>query len=248
MSSTSEKGYAKMLGNFNSLISYCTGYGGKYMPSLKMLQVPQLQALHLNAQAQLAAVKRAEAANTILVNLRQHIYEPVKDRAKKVLYSLASSGADAKIIEDAKTINRKLQGTRLPKAKQAPAAEGAAAPKTISTAQLSYDSLLDNFKKLFQLVSVSPDYKPNEPELALAGLSSFINEMEDANQTAIDSSTALSNARINRNAVLFAEPDGLVPVADAVKVYLRSLFKVSAPEYKQVSKLQFSKGRQVNAS
>jgi hypothetical protein len=235
MSSTSEKGFAKMLGNFNSLISYCTGYGGKYVPSRKALQVPQLQALYQSAQGQLAAVKTAEAANAINVNQRQLVYEPVKDRAKKVLYSLASCGADVKIIDDAKTINRKVQGTRLPKAKQADAAEVPDESKTISTAQLSFDSLLDNFKKLVELVSAEPKYKPNEPELAIAGLTTFANEMQAANQTVIDSTTALSNARISRNTVLYAEPDSMVPVADAAKVYLRSVFKVSGPEYKQES-------------
>ena len=63
MSSTSEKGYPKMLGNFNSLISFCSGQGGKYMPVRKALQVPQLQVLYQSAQGQLAAVKAAEATN-----------------------------------------------------------------------------------------------------------------------------------------------------------------------------------------
>ena len=240
MSSTSEKGLAKTLGNFNSLIAYCTGYGSKYVPSRKALEVPQLQALYQSAQGQLATVKTAEATNAVNVNQRQLIFEPVKERAKKVLYSLASSGADVKIIDDAKTINRKVQGTRLPKAKQA---EGAPDPKTISTAQLSFDSLLDNFRKLVELVSAEPKYKPNEAELATAGLTGFIAAMQAANQGVIDSSTALSNARISRNTILYAEPDGMVPVADAVKVYLRSVFKVSSPEYKQVTKLQFPKGK-----
>ena len=114
-------------------------------------------------------------------------------------------------------------------------------PATISTSQQSFDSVLDNFDKLSQLVAAEPMYKPNEPELALTGLTTFIAAMEASNQAVIDSTTALSNALISRNKVLFAEPDGLVPIADAVKLYLRSIYKVSSPEYKQVSKLQFPK-------
>ena len=242
MSSTSEKGFAKMVGNFKSLISYCTGYGSKYVPSRKALEVPQLQALQQSVQNELAAVKNAETTDALEVNQRQMVFEPVKDRAKKVLYSLASSGTNVKIIDDAKTINRKIQGTRLPKPKKTPEASGAEDSKTISTSQLSFDSVLDNFEKLFTLVSAEPLYKPNEAELAVEGLTGFIAAMEASNQSVIDSTTAVSNARISRNKVLFAEPDGMVPVADAAKVYLRSVFKVSSPEYKQVSKLQFPKG------
>lgn len=241
MSSTSEKGLAKMLGNFNSLISACTGYGGKYVPGRKQLQLPQLQALHLNAKGQLTLVHTAAAADTKAVNERQLVFEPLKDRANQVVYSLASSEADAKIVEDAKTINRKIQGTRLPKPKKPADPQAGADPATISTSQQSFDSVLDNFDKLSQLVAAEPLYKPNEPELALTGLTTFIAAMEASNQAVIDSTTALSNALISRNKVLFAEPNGLVPIADAVKLYLRSIYKVSSPEYKQVSKLQFPK-------
>lgn len=241
MSSTSEKGLAKMLGNFNSLISACTGYGGKYVPGRKQLQLPQLQALHLNAKGQLTLVHTAAAADTKAVNERQLVFEPLKDRANQVVYSLASSEADAKIVEDAKTINRKIQGTRLPKPKKPADPQAGADPATISTSQQSFDSVLDNFDKLSQLVAAEPLYKPNEPELALTGLTTFIAAMEASNQAVIDSTTALSNALISRNKVLFAEPNGLVPIANAVKKYLRSIYKVSSPEYKQVSKLQFPK-------
>jgi hypothetical protein len=241
MSSTSEKGLAKMLGNFNSLISACIGYGAKYAPTRKLLLVPQLQALHASAKNQLTLVHNAAGADTNAVNARQLVFEPLKDRANQVVYSLASSEADAKIVLDAKTINRKIQGTRLPKPKKTADPQATEDPATISTSQQSFDSVLDNFDKLTQLVATQPSYTPNEPELALAGLSTFIAAMQASNQAVINSTTAASNARISRNSVLFAEPDGLVPIANAVKTYLRSIFKVSSPEYKQVSKLQFRK-------
>lgn len=241
MSSTSEKGLAKTLANFNSLISYCTGYGSKYVPSRKALELPQLQALHLGAKGQLTLVHTAAAASTTAINERQLVFEPLKDRAKKVVNSLASCGANAKIVDDAETINRKIQGTSLVKPKKPADPQAAENPETISTSQQSFDSVLDNFDKLAKLVAAEPMYKPNEPELAVAGLTTFIAAMEASNQAVIDSTTTISNARISRNNVLFAEPDGMVPIANAVKKYLRSVFKVSSPEYKQVSKLQFPK-------
>src|SRR4051812_2430054 len=102
MSSTSEKGLAKTLGNFNSLTSFCIGHGSKYAPTRKELQVPQLQAMHLSAKGQLGLVITAAAANTTAINTRQLVFEPLKNRAKQVVNSLASCGADGKIIDDAK--------------------------------------------------------------------------------------------------------------------------------------------------
>ena len=49
----------------------------------------------------------------------------------------------------------------------------------------------------------------------------------------------LSNARIARNEVLYKEKTGLVDTAFDVKVYIKSLFGASSPQYKQISKLAF---------
>jgi hypothetical protein len=49
----------------------------------------------------------------------------------------------------------------------------------------------------------------------------------------------LSNARISRNDVLYKENIGLVDIAFDTKVYIKSVFGASSPQFKQVSKLNF---------
>lgn len=242
MASTSETGLAKMVGNFNSLISFAIGWEGKYVPSQKALAVANLQTVHQNAVAVLKEVKTLKSTFDIAVNKRQLAYEPVKSLSTRVVNALASSEADKKIIADAKTINRKVQGTRAPKAAPPPDENGETpeqSDKTISAAQLSFDSLQDNFEKLVELVKQEDNYKPNEKELQVVTLDNYLATLVSTNKNVIDATAPVSNKRIERDSILYDEPGGLVPLALKVKTYAKSAFKPTSPQYKQVTKLQF---------
>jgi hypothetical protein len=65
--------------------------------------------------------------------------------------------------------------------------------------------------------------------------------MKTTNTDAINAYTPLSNARIDRNKILYDETTGLVTVAGDVKSYVKSVFGGTSPQYKQVSKLKFAK-------
>jgi len=242
MSSTSETGLAKMVGNFNDLIAFTIGWGSKYVPSQKALEVANLQTVYQQAMVVLKDVKTLKSTNDLAVNKRQLIFEPVKKMATRVLNALASAEVDKKIIADAKTINRKIQGAKAPKPAPAPGENGEApeqSAKTISAAQLSFDSLQDNFEKLVELVKQEPKYKPNEKELQTAELDIFLATVMSTNKSVVDTLVPLSNKRIERDSILYDEPGGLVPLALKVKTYAKSAFTVSSPQYKQVSGIKF---------
>ncbi len=244
MSSTSEKGYAKTVGNFEDLISACNGFGSKYVPSRKALETANLQTLHQSAVAAIKDVSTAKAAKIIAVNQRQLVFEPIKSLATKVINALIACAADKKMVADARTINRKLQGVRAPKAAPPPPTNEPAADeseKKISASQQSFDSLQAHFGDLLELILKEGKYKPNEAELQTASLSSSFSNLQTSNTNVINANTELSNKRINRDTVLYAEPDSLVDIALAVKVYVKSVFTVKSPQYKQISKLQFPK-------
>ena len=52
----------------------------------------------------------------------------------------------------------------------------------------------------------------------------------------------LSNARITRNEILYLPETGLIGVALSVKIYIKAIFGVTSPQYKQVSGLLFRNG------
>ncbi len=239
MSSTSETGHAKNVSNFENLISHCIGYGASYNPSKVSIQLPALGTLHTSAKAAIKNVTDTGTAFINVTNSRQITFGPLKPLATKIVNALAATDASAKLVLDAKTINRKVQGVRKGD-KPTPAPDAPPADsKQISVSQQSFDSQLDNFQKLIALVSSEPSYKPNETELQVASLNTMAANMQAGNTAAINAITDLSNSRIDRNKTLYAEKTGLCDVAAEVKKYIKSLFGAASPQFKQVGGIKF---------
>lgn len=236
MVSTSETGHAKNVANFQTLTSVCNGYGPAYNPSRAELQLPALSVLHTNAQNSLAAVNTAKAGLINVINTRQTAFEPLKKLATRIINALDAAGGSDKLVDDAKTINRKIQGVR--KSKTNPEKSN-----TISVSQQSYNSLAENFARLIELLSAEPAYAPNETELQVTELQNTLNQLRDANNQVNNANVEYNNALIARNATLYEPGNGLTNIALDVKKYVKSVYGTSAPEYKQISKLEFTKPR-----
>jgi hypothetical protein len=241
MASTSETGHAKNVANFEDLISFCNGYGGSYKPSKAILQIPNLTTLHSNAESSITAVTNAKNAFTVATNQRQTAFDPLRKLCTRIVNALDATEASDKLVKDAKTINNKIQGKRAtPRPKPKPDSE-AAEDKTISVSQQSYDALIENFEKLIDLVSTEPTYTPNETELQISTLQTTLGNLKATNTAVVNAYTNYSNARITRNNILYAPTSGLVDVALEVKKYIKSVFGSTSPQYKQVSKLEFTR-------
>jgi len=64
-------------------------------------------------------------------------------------------------------------------------------------------------------------------------------DLKAKNTAVINATTALSNARIARDKVMYSDDIGLIDIARDVKQYVKSLFGASSPQYKQISGLEF---------
>lgn len=84
--------------------------------------------------------------------------------------------------------------------------------------------------KLIELLTAQPAYTPNEPDVAVAGLTTVFTNMKTTNTAAINAYTPLSNARIDMNKILYDETTGLVKVAGDVKSYVKSVFGGTSPQ------------------
>ncbi len=233
MASTSETGHVKNVANFQTLISACTGYGSNYNPSRTALQLPALTTLHTDAQNSLATVNTVKATLTHAINTRQDAFDPLKKLCTRIVNALDASGASDKLVEDVKTINKKIQGKRSSKVN--PEQEN-----TISVSQQSYDSLAENFARLIALISTEVAYTPNETALQVATLQTTVDELSTVNTAVTTANTQYSNALIARNNVLYDPESGLVEIAADVKKYVKSVYGTAAPEYKQISGLEFT--------
>jgi hypothetical protein len=238
MASTSETGHAKNVATFEDLISFCTGYGVTYNPSKVALKLPALNTQLTAANAALQAVKTAKTTFDNATNAREIAFKPLKPLATKVVSALAATEATPQVVADVKSINNKIQGKRA-KAIEKPA-DGEPVPKTVSTSQQSYDKLIDHFAQMIATLTAEPKYLPNENELKLLALNTLLTDLKAKNTAVINANTGVSNARINRDKALYADITGLIDTALAVKLYVKSVYGATSPQYKQVSALKFT--------
>jgi hypothetical protein len=245
MASTSETGHAKNVANFEDLISFCVGYGAKYNPSKASIKLEGLQEVHARAKIAIASVNATLPAYSQAVGSREAAFEPLSRLVTRLTNAFAASDATAQSIDNTKTVSRKLQGRRASsKAETMPVAEGTTAadtPKSISVSQMSYDSRIENLDKLIQILQAEKAYAPNETELQVATLQTLLTDLRNKNTAVINATMPLSNARINRNETLYDAPSSLTEIAADVKLYAKSVFGATSPQYKQISGIKFTK-------
>lgn len=247
MAKISETGHAKNVANFGILITVVKGFKTAYNPSKSAITLPALTTLKTNANAVMADVNTKLGAYSTAVAAREGVFAPLSKLSTRILNSLRATDASKAIINTAEALVRKIQGKRATPKKTA---EELAALETegtevkqASSSQMSFDNRIENFDRLIQLLVTIPEYTPNEEELKTASLTTYHQSLQTTNAAAVDAENNLDNARIARNEVLYQPSVGLVDVAVAVKVYVKSVFGSTSPQYKQVSGLAFKAPR-----
>jgi hypothetical protein len=238
MASISETGHTKNVSNFETMISFCTGYGTIYNPSNATIKLSELTTLHTDSKAAVKLVKTTESPFNDIEGQRKLIFKPLKPLATKVLGALKASGAPSTVIADAETINRKIQGKRADNSVIETPASGTPQDR-ISVSQQSYDMQIDHLEKLIELVTIETNYNPNEIPLQVTTLNDYKTQLETINEAVKNAYTPYSNAMIARNKKLYTPETGLVATAQIVKNYVKSIFGASSPEYKLINKLHF---------
>lgn len=245
-----ESGHLKNAANFDHLITLLTTYGANYTPSSPNLVLTNLQTVLLNAQTALTNVKNEYNTYKNATNNREIAFEPLKGLSTRLLNTLIAVGANEQTIKDYKTLNAKVQGSKLTKADAGivtnpddDSANKTTLPvkKTISSAQLSYDNLIEHIDKIIKLLASIPAYNPTETALKVATLQTMLANLKNVNTAAYLSTSKASNARIARNKILYDNPDSLITIAKGVKAYIKGKFGADSPEYAQVSAIKFTR-------
>lgn len=238
MASTSETGHAKNVANFETLISFCIGYGTAYNPTNPNITIPNLQAKFEEAKLKLKAVKDTKVPFDVATAERQLKFKTVKPLATRIINILIAQNATTPTINDARTIIRKLNGKRTDESTSATPVDS-----QISVSQQSYDRQADSFEQLIVLAQNEPLYNPNETELTVASMQTLFNDLTAANTAVRNAYVPYSNAIIARNNNLYSDDTALVNTAFDVKNYVKALFGATSPQYRQISGLVFKRPR-----
>ncbi len=247
MKTTSETGNARNVANFDEIIAAATGFGSAYNPSKVSIQVVEMQKLSNLAKSALRDINALLPAYSNAVADREVAIAPLSKLTTRILNSLKASDTATQVVDNAKTIVRKIQGTRATpkKTEEQKSALAAAGKETkeISASQMSYNNRLDNFDKLIQLLAGITTYAPNETDLQVGTLRETYNTLLTKNEAVLAAVTPLNNARIARDAILYAPKTGLFDIAMDSKTYIKSVFGAGSPQYKQVAKLAFKNAK-----
>ena len=250
MSTYIESGHAKNTANFDHLIALLVTYGTNYTPSNPSLAITNLQTVLTNAQTALTTVKNEYNGWKNATNSREIAFEPLKGLSTRLLNTLMSVGANEQTIKDYKTLNAKVQGSKLTKADSGIVADPSEdnankttlpVKKTVSVSQQSFDNLIEHYDKIIKLLASVPAYNPTEVALKVATLQTMLANLKTVNTAAYTSAAKVSNARIARNKILYENPDALIVLAKAVKAYIKGKFGATSAEYGQVSSIKFVK-------
>lgn len=243
MASTSETGHAKNLANFNRMITFCTAYGADYNPTKIALALHSLTNQYTTCDTALQLVGTTKAAFDVTINGRQAVFANIKSLAARVVNALDASDVTEAIVDDAKTILRKIRGQRataIPAPPDpGPTPEPGPTPTPISVSHQSYDMLANSFSQLINLVSAEPAYNPNETDLSVAGLNTTLASLLSQNGAIASVYTTYSNALIDRDNQFYSTVDSMLPIADDVKKYVKSVYGNTSPQYRQLSDLKF---------
>jgi hypothetical protein len=236
----SEKGHAKNVETFEKMVGFVVGWGLRYNPSNQAIQLTALQTKLTQAKTSLETVITTRTPYTESVTLREESFAKVNSLIRRSMSILKSSGVSEGIFADAQSISRKVLGKKAtPKPTKPSNGTSSEVEKTHSSSQMSYINRHESLVAYVDLLENTAPYKPNEVELQTASIRTFADTLETQNTTVITSFVPLSNARANRNNVLYDTETGLFEVAKMVKDYAKGAFGVNSPEYKQIKGLSF---------
>ena len=238
----SETGHAKNISNFAQVISIVSGLGASYDPNNPLIELANLQTKLAALQTAFSAVAPLAATETLAVNDRVAVFEPLSKLVTRISNASAVNINDPLFADNLRTIVLKLQGRRAGQVVNNP--ENAdEPPKTSSASQMSYDNRLAHFVELITLLDTQGSYNPNEADLQIPALQTLLAEMQTKNAAVINATIAVQNARIARDEIAYNDTDGILALANLVKKYVKSLFGANSPQYKQLTALQFRRVR-----
>ena len=247
MASKSNSGHPINVANFDIIIADVLSYGAIYNPSKTSLKTPALTALSTTAKSASNAVSAAEPAYKLACDAREAAFKPLSVLITKTINALKATDTTVQVDETAQGIVRKIQGRRATPKKtdeeKKVLSDAGIEIVENSAVQMGYDSRIDNFDKFIKLLSSVPQYAPNEADLKLTALTAVFNDLKAKNTAVINAEVPLNNARITRNDVLYKPNTGLVDTALDVKIYIKSVFGATSPQYKKISKIKFTKPR-----
>jgi len=235
----------KNVTNLELLVTIIPTFGEGYNPPKPALTIPGLTDLLQKGKLEVDAVNAAGVVFQNAGAARAVEFEDFDKLITRSINALRIAGVSAQTLAQAEAIVRDLRGKR---ASGLLSDEELAAEKAkgnnvtqVKVHNTTINSKIENMGKYVLFLAAIPDYKPNEAELKVEGLETKLAAIKTKNADVTAADAALEAARISRNTLMNTDNTGLVDTALAVKLYVKSAFGATSPQYKQISGIEFTK-------
>lgn len=245
MKTTNETGHEQNVVNFELQKTIVTTFGILYNPPKPSLTIPGLSELLEKGKLEINAVNMAEVAMKNAIAARAGVLDDFDNLVTRCINGLRIAGVSGQTLTQAEAIVRDLRGKRASKIlsdeELAVAKEKGTEVKQVVVHNSTIDSKVENLTKFVLFLETISEYHPNEADITIGSLRAKLDDIKNKNAGLSTAEALLSAARLSRDTVLYADNTGLVDTAMEVKLYTKSVFGADSPQYKQISKIKFTK-------
>lgn len=236
MGSTSEVGHGKNVVKYGEAIDIVKGMDDLFNPANESITMSKLLDTNNRLQAHYKKFKEIGPEFKIAIFERAALYAPMNKMATRLLNAFLAFNLGKEFDDEMISLNKKVRGQRIGKIKKDKPEEEET--KTISVAQVSFDSKADTFDKMVKYAEAVSKFKPNETDVQPATLNAYYNEIMKANGKVSGLSVKLFLGRKERDEILYNGVDNAIEQMRTLKKYLKS-FEAGLPFYKKLVKLRF---------
>ncbi len=235
MGSTSERSFAQRYTKARELAVYLDGMAA-YAPSSANLEVSKLSDLldnietaNASVDSNLSAVQTVRDERLALFNGDAGLIK-LASQVRDYIASVLPDGKKARDFVKAQKIVQKMRGVRL--TKKPVAKEGEVTPKTVSTYELSFGSLLGNGRELLEVIKTVPGYLPSNTKLTVAEFTTFLNSV-DAKNTLVAQKYEAYDDSVEARGSLYKDLQDRIT---KIKLAVAAQFGKDSNEYKDIVK------------
>lgn len=242
-----ETGMAYDIAKFDKMVEECLKYGNLYNPANPFISIVAMQQKSADAKQSRAQHEDVVYRLAAKTNEREIADDKIKPLLIRLMANLKSLRLPSQTLDDAKTINRDIQGyrkTTKKKSAETPenGSEGQSGPNTpdvkkISTSHLSYVSRADNVGKMAALLATIPSYASNEDDLKLAAIQQFAAQLKILNDEVNALTAEFHASKATRDEIMYHPEKGMHIIMREVREYVKSVFGHKSPQYNIIKNL-----------
>ncbi len=237
--------------NLDVLTGRVVTFQPMYDPSESRLSIPNQKQVKSSGDEALWSVTAAESDCDNTTSARTAAFGALDPLVTRVINAVRISDVPEQTIQQVESIVRELRNVRAsgstPPVITTEGTENGASPRTNKKRSGSYNTRIENFRKLIILLTTIAAYKPKENDLTIESLNNMLAALIMVNGAWNMAEAKADAARQQRDIVLYTARTGLVAIAMDSKRYVKSAYGARSSQFKSISGITFTNKNKANS-